>query len=65
MISLHTGKRGLLGIYRTGNSVGPRAGVNLMAKRKIPAPTLNESFNFQSVTIHLIDEVINVLATLK
>jgi hypothetical protein len=49
----------------TGISVGSRASVDLLAKRKIPAPALNKSFDFQSVTSYLTDEGIKVLTVLK
>jgi hypothetical protein len=52
VVSLDTGKRKLLGMDWTGISVVSRASVDLLAKRKIPAPALKKViiFNQQLVT---------------
>jgi hypothetical protein len=41
VVSIDTGKRKLLGVEWTGISVEYTAGVDLLAKRKIPAPALS------------------------
>jgi hypothetical protein len=65
VVLFDTSKRKFLPSYWTGNLVGSRAGVNILAKRKIPVPALNKSFDFHSATTQLIDEGNNVLAVIK